>query len=184
VERFSGLSPLKPRFLYPGLAPGRLAFVGKFPIRPGQVFLEFPHGWDKSLLKQLAGAFVVETPLLASRPSWTRHLQPTHTVIAISQRPGQLSEAVRDSVWRDWGVPVLEQVMNQRGRVVASECLNRLGWHLTQEAELDHATCPCGSRQPLILRPEELPAAPENAILRLAPVSIVRMWRNWQTRWV
>lgn len=59
-------------------------------------------------------------------------------------------------LWEWFGLPVFEQIRTPAGRLLATECESREGFHLaagTEPGELEvvaiNGPCPCGSSQPL-----------------------------------
>jgi hypothetical protein len=67
---------------------------------------------------------------------------------------GVLTEEDREQIWRRWGVPVYEQMMDSDGRVVAEECDAHDGLHLVAGAAwagaAEHGECACGLEGPKV----------------------------------
>lgn len=75
----------------------------------------------------------------------------THAVIVVV-RPGGalLSSAERDQLWRAFRVPVFEQIIGHRGRLLAAECEAHDGLHIVARDAVwtayarDESPCACG----------------------------------------
>lgn len=182
VELRGSFSPLT-RSVFPGALPGRMVVVG-MAFAPGKASC-FPD-WSPKLKNSSWDVVTLPVSLLDDAPRWTRRIEIKHGLIICSRFPGELDDRLRDRLWQQWPVPSYEWVVRQ-GRLLATECENHAGWHQVGVPAQRHATCPCGSRQPLFLDPRELrqPAwnamMPMNGILDSA-LALLRMWRNWQTR--
>jgi hypothetical protein len=51
-------------------------------------------------------------------------------VVFTGNRYGFLDDEDRDAIWRRFGVPVFEQVLDDEGRIFASECEAHIGLHI------------------------------------------------------
>jgi hypothetical protein len=75
-------------------------------------------------------------------------------VVFTGQGCGSLTEHDRDEVWRVWGVPVFEHMLDFHGSVAAEECDAHSGLHLRPGIEwrgdLLRAKCECGLETPRI----------------------------------
>jgi hypothetical protein len=90
---------------------------------------------------------------------------PDHAVIALA-RPGDplLSPEAREQLWRAFRVPVFEQIVGPRGRLLAAECEAHEGLHIAwgdfsvRNFALEASPCPCGRATPRLvpLRTREL----------------------------
>src|SRR5207237_314030 len=75
---------------------------------------------------------------------------PTHAVVVFSGPGNALSAAQRDGLWSRFGVPVFEQMVDERGNLLAAECEGHDGLHLLCDLEaappgvLRRGVCACG----------------------------------------
>lgn len=174
---------LRPPFPYHLPLPQRFAILGP-PFRPQPAILQLPT-WDRLLLDFDPQALALTRAVFESRPAWTAVLHPTHAVVLLTRRPGELTRELRDQVWNLWQVPALEGVLDSLGRVAAYECEAGHGWHLLGRST--SSPCPCGTPAALLTDPTQMPTGENDVILPLsglvpAAFNTLRMWRNWQTR--
>lgn len=86
------------------------------------------------------------------------NLQMLSFPILVLSQPGEwpLSTAQHDMLWRIFGLPVLEQIRERGGALLAFECEAREGFHVTcrniriPQAEPLDGQCPCGLSAPRI----------------------------------
>jgi hypothetical protein len=90
----------------------------------------------------------------------TSDAQPTHAVVVLTH-PGQsLSPADRDHVWDRFRVPVFQQIVDERGRLIAFECEAHDALHVVFPAAAQELgtirqdVCACG-KQTMLLVPGE-----------------------------
>jgi hypothetical protein len=72
--------------------------------------------------------------------------------------PG-LSARDRDALWKAFGVPVYEQYLSPKNRLLATECDAHSGLHVVSECEglpFDHEVCACGNPAPRLTRGSRL----------------------------
>jgi hypothetical protein len=87
-----------------------------------------------------SGTFQAETlalpaSLLTSLPnSWSPSFP---LVVFTGTRYGFIGEEERETIWRKYAMPVFEQLLDEKGRVLAVECEAHNGLHI--EPELAHA---------------------------------------------
>jgi hypothetical protein len=79
-----------------------------------------------------------------------------HSVIVLTyeDEPG-LNTADREFFWRAFGVPVYEQYLDSKNRLLAMECDAHSGLHVFRGCEhlqLERETCACGDRSPRVPR--------------------------------
>jgi hypothetical protein len=80
---------------------------------------------------------------------------PTRALIVVA-RPGSplLAPADREVLWRAFHVPVFEQIIGARGKLLAAECEAHDGVHIEVEDvtapgfALDESPCACGLKTP------------------------------------
>lgn len=83
---------------------------------------------------------------------------PSHAVVVLT-REGEacLSDVQRDELWDAYRVPLFEQVVTARGRLLAWECEAHDGLHLGDDAEaparsrVETAICHCGGTSPRVM---------------------------------
>ena len=74
------------------------------------------------------------------------------------RRPGarRLTENDRESLWRDFRLPVFEQIIGPSGDLLAAECEAHDGLHVEssdlplERETVDRSPCPCGRTTPRI----------------------------------
>ena len=126
----------------------------------------FPKGWSQEAA-DFAPAVIAATldQLLAIDPKQTSSL--THAVVVL-RRPASppLSSHDRNLLWEKFGVPMFEQIVGERGKLLAAECEAHSGLHVfgggSQQmlAAPNSEICACGEIVPLLLA-----AAPEVSAL-------------------
>jgi hypothetical protein len=86
--------------------------------------------------------------------------QPTHAVVVLTH-PGQsLSPTDRDQLWDCFRVPVFQQIVDERGRLIARECEAHDAMHVVSQAAAQELgtirqdVCPCG-KQAMLLIPND-----------------------------
>jgi hypothetical protein len=91
---------------------------------------------------------------------------PTHAAIVL-WRAGEslLTTEQRDRLWAAFRVPVFEQIIGDRGELLAAECEAHAGLHIEWPSfrpsglRLEPAACPCGRKTPrLTVRQDHAPA--------------------------
>jgi hypothetical protein len=122
-------------------------------IRPAGRVRVFPEGWG-------AGARAFQPAAIAGE--W-RQLEAllgesipslTHAVIVLARQPSELlSESQRKQLWRAFQVPLFEQIVTEKGSVLATECEAHDGLHVESPAFLgeqwvDSSPCACGRKTP------------------------------------
>ena len=96
-----------------------------------------------------------ETAVISARllhKVWSDLWTPTFPVVVLTG-PGHgiLSEQDRDLIWRRWGVPIYEFLMDSAGKVVASECDAHEGLHVHGiGVQAEERECGCGVTGPML----------------------------------
>jgi len=125
------------------LAPGFQA------IRMVRVFAQ---GWDDRAARFQPTA--VAGPIEQLRRLLTAGVRLEHAVIALTyQDDPVLSHSERELLWRALGVPVFEQYLDRKNRLLAMECDAHSGMHVVSGCaglDLESEVCPCGNRAPRI----------------------------------
>jgi hypothetical protein len=79
-----------------------------------------------------------------------------HSVIVFTY-PGEppLSIGEREALWIAFGVPVFEQYLSHKNRLLATECDAHFGLHVVdgyEDLDLETEVCVCGNRAPRLVR--------------------------------
>lgn len=113
----------------------------------------FPQGWNERARRfhpaSVAGPL---DRLQAMRDAWP--IAQAVVVFTYAGAPG-LTEHDRDSLWKAFGVPVFEQYLSPKNRLLASECDAHCGLHVVSGCEglrLEDEVCACGNPTPRIKR--------------------------------
>ncbi len=116
----------------------------------------FPRGWDAESAAFAPAAIVgtvsqLEGLMKESIPSLT------HALVALI-RPGEpgLSRQQRENLWKAFRVPVFQQIVDERGTLLAAECEGHDGLHIESpkfvvaEEQIDNTPCGCGRTTPRV----------------------------------
>jgi hypothetical protein len=74
---------------------------------------------------------------------------PDYPIVVLSDvSQGLMTDADRDYIWKEFGVPVFEYLVDEN-EILAQECEAHEGLHLTQQLdglvlEVTNEPCPCG----------------------------------------
>lgn len=149
----------KAPFQYPVPPPPPTAVLQSW-FRSSGVVRVFPRGWDAASAAFAPAAIAatwaqIENLLPEKIPSLT------HAIIVLS-RPGErrLNKVQRDKLWSVFRVPVYEQIVDERGRLLAAECEAHSGLHIVAsgfapgDETVDHTMCGCGRKTPRLKRAE------------------------------
>lgn len=114
----------------------------------------FPLGWNSDAAR--FNPAVVAGPLGALHPLAALGVQVQHSIVVFHyDESDRLNERQRDMLWRAFGVPVFEQVLDGRNRLLATECEAHDGLHWVGSGRprsgLDTAVCACGSDRPRLI---------------------------------
>jgi hypothetical protein len=126
-------------------------FPAKSPIRV------FPHGWSDEVAAFAPAAVAANRERLFGLAAVDRPPVFTHAVIVLDS-PGDppLSAGERERLWRTFRVPVFEQIIGTRGKLLAAECEAHDGLHIEAPGlpwegyRLELAVCGCGRKTPRI----------------------------------
>lgn len=142
---------MRARFQYPvPPAPRTAVLVAGFRSK-GKLRI-FPDGWSEAAAR-------FEPQAIAGRIEQIEALEgiahPTHALIVIRRECDRAITALhRDRLWRAFGVPVFEQVVDERGTLLAAECEAHEGLHIESrrlaagDHEIERAPCGCGKSSP------------------------------------
>jgi hypothetical protein len=127
-------------------------------FRPGGLVRVFGAGWTEE-----TGAFapcaIAATPLQLAALIAAKTSPPTHPLIALTRAGDpRITDADRRELWAAFGVPVFEQIVGERGELLAAECEAHEGLHiesekfpLNNEMMLDWSACGCGRKTPRLV---------------------------------
>ena len=147
----------KAEFRYPiGRAP-RTAVLVRWFRESGGVRV-FRGGWCEEAARFQPQAIAATWPQLETLMGLA---VPDRAIIVLA-RPGQalLTTGQRERLWRAFHVPVFEQIIGDRGEVLAAECEAHDGLHLESSSfqlppsVTDPGPCACGRKSPRML-PDE-----------------------------
>ena len=117
----------------------------------------FPRGWSAEVAEFAPAAVAANREQLFGLAAADRPPVFTHAVIVL-ESPGeaQLSADERDRLWRAFRVPIFEQIIGPRGRLLAAECEAHDGLHVEapnlpcEGYRLELTVCGCGRKTPRI----------------------------------
>ena len=146
-------------FRYPaGRLPRTAVLVDWF--RENREVRAFPQGWCDQAQRFAPQAIAGTWPQfqdLMSNPS----AAPQRAIVVLAQPGGALLDAhQREQLWQAFRVPVFEQIIGERGQLLAGECEAHQGLHVEtaafspQEYPLDTSPCPCGRSTPRVVPSE------------------------------
>jgi hypothetical protein len=123
-------------------------------FRESRLVRVFPEGWNERVRRFQPGSVAgpLEPLKCLAREEWP--LEQAVIVFTYAGGPG-ISPLDRESLWRALGVPVFEQFLGPRNRLLATECDAHWGLHVVSSCEgfpLEHEVCPCGNPAPRITR--------------------------------
>jgi len=123
-------------------------------FRETRLVRTFPEGWNERVRRfnpaSIAGPLTLMRRM--ARDTWT--LEQAVVVFTYAGGPG-ISSQDRESLWQAFGVPVFEQFLGPRNKLLASECDAHWGLHVVSSCEgfpLEHELCPCGNPAPRLIR--------------------------------
>jgi hypothetical protein len=114
----------------------------------------FPEGWNERARRFNPASIAGPLHLLRrmARDTWSFD----QAVVVFTYAGGVgLSPRDRESLWQAFGVPVFEQYLSPRNRLLATECDAHSGLHVLTGCEglrLEPETCPCGNATPRLIR--------------------------------
>jgi len=162
---FEWLPLLGARFVYPS-AGGLTVLMLESGFRETRLVRYFGESRSTAGLgfapEVLAGTVAQLRRIAESRP----RLKVRNALVVFARnaetRP---AEEDRELFWEVFGVPIFEQYLNRRNRLIASECDAHEGLHVRSATawrpgwHLEKALCPCGDPRPRLMpgRPEAIP---------------------------
>ena len=114
----------------------------------------FPQGWNERAKRFHPGSIAGPLEQLRSlaRDGWP--LEQALIVFTYAGGPG-ISVPDREKFWRVFSVPVFEQYLSPKNRLLATECDAHSGLHVVSGCEgfpLEHDMCACGNPAPRLTR--------------------------------
>ena len=140
-------------FVHPVEAASRTAVL--LPgFRQTKLVRVFPEGWTERArrFRPLGLAGSLEQLRAIAAEGW-----PLEQAVIILSRADTTEPSAEDRelLWSAFGVPVFEQYLDPRNRLLATECDAHAGLHVVRGCEhldLEHEVCPCGSAVPRLTR--------------------------------
>ena len=87
----------------------------------------------------------------------TSEAEPTHAIVVITHPGEPFTPTHRDQLWNRFRVPIFQQIIDQRGRLIAYECEAHGALHVLNQAaalelgELRDDACACGKQATLLV---------------------------------
>jgi len=139
------IHPIEPTPRTAILAPG---------FRETRLVRVFPQGWNERAKRFHPGSIAgpLERLLSLALEGWP--LEQAVIVFTYDGGPG-ISAPDRESFWKAFGVPVFEQYLGPRNRLLATECEAHCGLHVVsgcEELTLEYDLCACGNPAPRLTR--------------------------------
>jgi hypothetical protein len=114
----------------------------------------FPEGWSERARRfnpaSIAGPLALMRRL--ARDTWNFE----QAAIVFTHAGGPVfSQQDRELLWKAFGVPVFEQYLSLRNKLLAAECDAHSGLHVLSSCEgfpLEHEVCACGNPAPRLAR--------------------------------
>ncbi len=147
---------------FPGFPKREKRLALQYPLHPGPRIAVFDERYRSSssvvvVPKQQLGALTLDkVDTVAATADLLSLLgalewKPSHPMVVFSTPEQRLTEGDRARLWRQFEVPVFEQVVDSSGVLLASECEAHLGLHIEVDGELALANtewtrdlCGCG----------------------------------------
>ena len=123
-------------------------------FRESRLVRVFPQGWNESARRFNAGSIAgpLERLLIVARDGCT----VDQAVVVFTYAGGAtLAAQDRELLWEAFGVPVFEQHLSVRNRLLATECDAHWGLHVVSGCEglpLEDEVCACGNPAPRLIR--------------------------------
>ena len=121
-------------------------------FRSGGPIRVFRRGWDEDVRRfapeAIAATFAQLEPLARTGISSLRHA----VIVLTRQGDSWLTEAGRERFWSAFRVPIFEQIIGNRGELLATDCEAHGGLHIESsklaidKKDLDTSLCACGRK--------------------------------------
>lgn len=145
--------PLGASFVHPTDPTVRTAILAR-GFRESALVRVFPEGWSERARRFHPEAIAGPLELLRRMARDTWAFEQALVVFTYAGGPA-VSPQDRDCFWKAFGVPVFEQFLNSKHRLLATECDAHAGLHVLSGCEgfpLDYEVCPCGDPSPRMTR--------------------------------
>jgi hypothetical protein len=141
------------RFIHP-LDPAPRTAILAPGFRETRLVRVCPQGWDQRARRFQPGSIAGPLDALRTlaRDGWP--LEQAVIVFSYAGGPG-ISSLDREQLWEAFGVPVFEQYLSSKNKLLASECDAHSGLHVVTGCEgfpLEYDLCPCGNPAPRLTR--------------------------------
>jgi hypothetical protein len=123
-------------------------------FRETRLARSFSEGWSERARKFNPASIAGPLELLRRMARDTWAFDQAVVVFTYAGRVG-LSPGDRESLWQAFGVPVFEQYLSPRNRLLATECDAHAGLHVLAGCEglrLEPEACACGNPAPRLIR--------------------------------
>jgi hypothetical protein len=148
-------TPERPDFVYPILpAPPTAILIPVF--RSAGSARVFKDGWSEEAAN-FAPSAIAGTRAQFEKLSGTRSPSLRHALIVFGYAGEfRLSDEFRDRLWREFRVPVFEQIISKSGELLAFECEAHDGLHVVAQSYRSNGMretsgCACGRTTPRVL---------------------------------
>jgi hypothetical protein len=122
-------------------------------FRETRLVRSFPEGWNEGVRRFDPGSIAapLESLLKLALDSW----QLDQALIVFTYGGSGISAPHRDAFWNAFGVPIFEQYLSPKNKLLATECDAHSGLHVVSGCEgfsLEHDICACGNPAPRLTR--------------------------------
>lgn len=141
------------QFLHPLHPAPRTAILAN-GFRETKLVRTFPHGWNEHVRRFNPSSIAGPLEQLRRLAGDDYAIERALVVFTYAGNPG-ISPSDRESLWKAFGVPVFEQYLSPRNKLLATECDAHSGLHVIASCDgfaLEHDVCPCGNRAPRLTR--------------------------------
>jgi hypothetical protein len=140
-------------FIHPSDPAARTAILAP-GFRETRLVRIFPQGWNERARRFDPGSIAGPLEQLRSlaREAWP--IEQALVVFTYADGPG-ISPPDRECFWKAFGVPVFEQYLSPKNKLLATECDAHSGLHVVAGCEgfpLEHDVCACGNAAPRLTR--------------------------------
>jgi hypothetical protein len=141
------------RFIHP-IDPAPRTAILAAGFRESRQVRIFPQGWNERAKRFDPGSIAGPLEQLRSlaREAWP--LDQALVVFTYASGPG-ISLPDRETLWKAFGVPIFEQYLSPRNKLLATECDAHSGLHVVWGCEglpLEREVCACGNPSPRLVR--------------------------------
>jgi hypothetical protein len=145
------------RFIHP-IDPAPRTAILATGFRQTRLVRIFPQGWNERARRFQPGSIAGPLEQLRSLALDAWPLEQAVVVFTYAGVTG-ISAPDREELWKAFGVPVFEQYLSPRNRLLATECDAHSGLHVVSGCEgfpLETEVCACGNPAPRLTRGSRL----------------------------